>query len=383
MKYFFSAGEHSGDMHAADLIRAVKKKDPQAKIWGMGGPLMAKAGAEILIDPTIESTIGFLEAGKKLFRFKKYLNQLSRFLRENQPDVLVWVDFGGFNRLLAEKAASLSIPVVCIFPPSAWAYGKGRAAKLSKCVTHLASVLPFEADFYRNYGVKVTYVGHPLVDRVKPEIDPDLWRRSQGVAEGEKVILLMPGSREQEVETLLPLMLEAVAKVASEQDGLRFYLPVAPTINRDQIRSYLYDYPGLVKTVGSEEVYTLMASADFGIFASGTATLEAALLGLPVIVIYRLTKLSAFIFRLLANKEQKEKKVIVALPNLVKGRGVVPELIQDDLTVEALASKFRDLLEKKEFTKEISRELLQIPELLGPPGVMERVATIVVGEAAH
>ncbi len=370
-------------MHAADLIRAVRKKDPQAKIWGMGGPLMAKAGAEILIDPTIDSTIGFLEAGKKLFRFKKYLGQLSRFLKEKRPDVLVWVDFGGFNRLLAEKAAALSIPVVCIFPPSAWAYGKGRAVKLSKCVTHLASVLPFEADFYREYGVKVTYVGHPLVDRVKPEIDPDLWRRSQGIAEGERVILLMPGSRKQEIETLLPLMLEAVAKVASKQDGLRFYLPVAPTINRDQIRSYLYDYPGLVKTVESEEVYTLMAAADLGIFASGTATLEAALLGLPVIVTYRLTKLSVFIFQVLRNNEQKAKPIMVALPNLVKGRQVVPELIQDDLTVEALASKFRELLEKKDYVEEIRKDLLQIPEVLGPSGVMERVATIVVGEAAH
>ncbi|HBT15742.1 MAG TPA: lipid-A-disaccharide synthase, partial [Firmicutes bacterium] len=124
MKYFFSAGEYSGDMHAATLIREVRKKDSQAKIWGMGGPLMAEAGADLLVDPTSDSTIGFWEIGKKFFSFKKYLSQLTRFLKENRPDVMVWVDFGGFNLLLAEQASALSIPVVCIFPPSAWAYGK-------------------------------------------------------------------------------------------------------------------------------------------------------------------------------------------------------------------------------------------------------------------
>jgi len=383
LKYFFSAGEYSGDMHAATLIREVRKKDSQAKIWGMGGPLMAEAGADLLVDPTSDSTIGFWEIGKKFFSFKKYLSQLTRFLKENRPDVMVWVDFGGFNLLLAEQASALSIPVVCIFPPSAWAYGKGRAIRLANCVSHVVSVLPFEADFYREYAVKVTYVGHPLVDRVRPLIDRELWRKSQGVTDEEKVILLMPGSRSQEVRQILPVMLEAVAQVALEDKKLRFFLPVAPTIGRERLRSYLSAYPGLVKTISSEDVYNLMAAADLGIVASGTATLEAALLGLPIIVTYRITKFSAFVFQILRNKEQRNKPVMVALPNLIQGRRVVPELIQDELTAENLASQFRSFLGQKELVEEVREELLGINELLGPPGIMERVAKIVMAEAAQ
>ena len=383
MNYFFSAGEHSGDLHAAALIRAVRRQDPAAEIWGMGGPLMAEAGAEIIIDPTRESTFGYLEAAKKYLVFKKYLKQLTRLLKERRPDVMVWVDFGGFNLLLAEQAAALSIPVVCLFPPSAWAYSKGRAARVAGCVTHIASVLPFEADFYREYGVKVTYVGHPLIDRVKPTVEPERWRRSHHVSKEEKVVLLMPGSRRQEVRQLLPVMLEAISQMAAVDRQLRFFLPVAPTIGRELIGPYLSSYPGLVSTVDSSEVYNVMAAAELGILASGTATLEAALLGMPMIVIYRLGRASAFLFKILMNEEKREEPLMVALPNLIKRRRVVPELIQHELTTENLVAQFRLLLETEGLRAEMRNELKELPSLLGPPGIMERVATIVLGEAVQ
>ncbi len=383
MKYFFSAGEHSGDLHAAALIREVRRLDPAAEIWGMGGPLMAEAGAEIVIDPTRESTFGYLEAAKKYFVFKKYFKQLTRLLKERRPDVMVWVDFGGFNVLLAEQAAALSIPVVCLFPPSAWAYSKGRAARVAGCVTHIASVLPFEADFYREYGLKVTYVGHPLIDRVKPAVEPERWRQSYYVKAEEKVILLMPGSRRQEVQQLLPVMLEAIAQIAAGEEKLRFFLPVAPTIGRELIGSYLAAYPGLVSLVDSADAYNVMAAADLGILASGTATLEAALLGLPMVVVYRLSGVSAFLFKILMNEEKKKEPLMVALPNLIKRRRVIPELIQHDLTPENLVAQFRLLLETEGLRAEIRKELSELSALLGPPGVMERVATIVVGEASQ
>ncbi|NLY90358.1 MAG: lipid-A-disaccharide synthase [Firmicutes bacterium] len=383
MKYFFSAGEYSGDLNASALIQALRSQDPAARIWGMGGPLMAAAGAEILFDPTAESTIGFWEAARKFFLFKRYLDDITCFLKENRPDVVVWVDFGGFNVLLAERAAALSIPVVCVFPPSAWAYGKGRAVRLARYVTHLASVLPFEANFYRSYNVKkVTYVGHPLVDRVKPRQTPEEWRTAHGVSAEEKVILLMPGSRKQEVQTLLPVMLEAAAEVAAEHQGLRFMLPVAPTIDPGSIQAILDSYPGVkVETKDREETYDLMAAADLGILASGTATLEAALLGLPIIVTYRVAKISAFLYRTLMNKERQSQPLMVSLPNFIKGRVVVPELIQDELTPARLASEIRSFLAEPERGAAIRQELQGIREILGPPGVMDRIATIVRGEA--
>lgn len=370
-------------MHAAALIRAVRQQDPVAQIWGMGGPLMAEAGAEIIIDPTRESMFGYFEAAKQYVVFKKHLTLLTRLLKERRPDVMVWVDFGGFNILLAEQAAALSIPVVCMFPPSAWAYGQGRAARVAGCVTHIASVLPFEADFYREYGVKVTYVGHPLIDRVKPTIEPARWRKFHRVTDEEKLVLIMPGSRRQEIRQLLPVILEAVSQVGAGDRRLRFFLPVAPTIGREQIGPYLTTYPGLVSTVDSADVYNVMAAADLGILTSGTATLEAALLGLPIIVVYRLARVSAFLFKILMNKERKKQPLMVALPNLLKGRRVVPELVQHELTIENLVAQLRLLLETEGLRAELRKDLLELPSLLGPPGVMDRAATIVVGEGTQ
>ncbi|HHT06321.1 MAG TPA: lipid-A-disaccharide synthase [Hydrogenispora sp.] len=384
MKYFISAGEHSGDLHAASLIQEIRKQDPKAQIWGMGGPLMAAAGAEIMFDPTAESTIGFWEAAKKVWVFRRRLSEFTYFLRENRPDVVVWVDFGGFNRLLAEQAAALSIPVVCLFPPAAWAYGKGRADRLARCVTHVASVLPFEAEYYRRYyNLKVTYVGHPLVDRVRPQLAPEEWRQRHGLAPTEKVILLMPGSRKQEVRNLLPVMLAAAAELAASREDLRFFLPVAPTIDQALVQSLLEQHPGLaVETEPSAENYNLMAAADLGILASGTATLEAALLGLPMIVTYRVSSVSALLYRFLQNKENNQP-VMVSLPNLIKGRKIVPELLQDGLTVDDLVMQVRLFLELPERSRQMRKELQGIGEILGPPGVMERVATIVRGEATQ
>lgn len=384
MKYFISAGEHSGDLHAASLIQEIRKQDPKAQIWGMGGPLMAAAGAEIMFDPTAESTIGFWEAAKKVWVFRRRLSEFTYFLRENRPDVVVWVDFGGFNRLLAEQAAALSIPVVCLFPPAAWAYGKGRADRLARCVTHVASVLPFEAEYYRRYyNLKVTYVGHPLVDRVRPQLAPEEWRQRHGLAPTEKMILLMPGSRKQEVRNLLPVMLAAAAELAASREDLRFFLPVAPTIDQALVQSLLEQHPGLaVETEPSAENYNLMAAADLGILASGTATLEAALLGLPMIVTYRVSSVSALLYRFLQNKENNQS-VMVSLPNLIKGRKIVPELLQDGLTVDDLVMQVRLFLELPERSRQMRKELQGIGEILGPPGVMERVATIVRGEATQ
>lgn len=384
MKYFISAGEHSGDLHAASLIQEIRKQDPKAQIWGMGGPLMAAAGAEIMFDPTAESTIGFWEAAKKVWVFRRRLSEFTYFLRENRPDVVVWVDFGGFNRLLAEQAAALSIPVVCLFPPAAWAYGKGRADRLARCVTHVASVLPFETEYYRRYyNLKVTYVGHPLVDRVRPQLAPEEWRQRHGLAPTEKVILLMPGSRKQEVRNLLPVMLAAAAELAASREDLRFFLPVAPTIDQALVQSLLEQHPGLaVETEPSAENYNLMAAADLGILASGTATLEAALLGLPMIVTYRVSSVSALLYRFLQNKENNQP-VMVSLPNLIKGRKIVPELLQDGLTVDDLVMQVRLFLELPERSRQMRKELQGIGEILGPSGVMERVATIVRGEATQ
>lgn len=384
MKYFVSAGDHSADMHGAVLVREIKKLDPEAEFYGMGGPLLAGEGVKIFFDPTRYSTIGFLEAAGQYFRFRRLLQVFTRFFTESRPDVLIWIDFAGFNLPLAEQARKLSIPVVCLFAPSAWAYGKKRAVRMGKCVSHLISVMGFEADFFRSFGLKVTYTGHPLIDRVADVLPREKWRKAQGIRDDETVVVLMPGSRRQEVEGLLPVMLAAVGKLVAEDPEagkkMRFFLPLAPTIERWRLNAILADFPEEI-TVVNEGVYPLLAGADLGVITSGTATLEAALLGLPAVVVYRLSPLTVFIFRLLQNKEEKNRELLVALPNLIAGKKIIPEVLQEDLTPENLKNAMAELLWNEKARAEIKTEYAKIRAQLGPPGVMARAARIVVAEA--
>lgn len=384
MRYFVSAGDHSGDMHGATLVREIRKLDPGAEFYGMGGPLLAGAGVKISFDPTRYSTIGFLEAAGQYFRFRRLLRVFTRLLTENRPDVLLWIDFGGFNLALAEQARKLSIPVVCLFAPSAWAYGKKRAVRMRNCVSHLAAVMGFEADFFRSFGLKVTYTGHPLLDRVEGVLPREQWRKTRGIGDEETVVVLMPGSRRQEVEALLPVMLAAAKKLAGEDPEagkkIRFFLPLAPTIEKWRLNALLANFPEV--TVVNEDIYPLLAGADLGVITSGTATLEAALLGLPAVVVYRLSPITVFIFRRwLRNKEEKNRELLVALPNLIAGRKVIPELIQEDLTPENLKNEMAKLLWDEKARAEIKAEYTKLQDQLGPPGVMARVARIVMAEA--
>jgi len=379
MKYFISTGEHSGDMHGATLVREIKKLDPEAEFRGMGGPLMAGEGVRVLFDPTRHSTIGFWEAIKHLLRFRRLLSVYTRVLKEYRPDVFIWLDFGGFNLLLAERAKRLSIPVACLFSPSAWAYGKKRAVRMAECVSHLAAVFPFEADFYRRFGLKVTYIGHPLLDRVKTAVSREKWRRAQGIDDGEKVVVLMPGSRQQEIRNLLPVMLAAAEKLQAEHKEVKFYLPLASTVEKTQLNSFLTGFSGRINVVDNN-VYPLLAAADLGVLSSGTATLEAAISGLPVVVVYRISRPSAFVYRRLRNKESRGREVSIALPNLIAGQKILPELLQNDLTPDNLTDKMKELL-KENARAAIKAEYEKIRKQLGPPGVMERAARVVTAEA--
>lgn len=384
MKYFISAGDHSGDMHGATLVREIKEIDPEAEFQGMGGPLMAGEGVNVSFDPTRYSTIGFLEAVGQYFRFRRLLKVYTRFLTEYRPDVLIWIDFGGFNLALAEQAQKLSIPVVCLFAPSAWAYGEKRAVRMEKCVSHLASVMSFEADFFRRFGLKVTEVGHPMLDRVETIVPREKWRKAQGIGDEDAVVVLMPGSRRQEVEDLLPVMLAAAKKLydghAPQNKKIRFYLPLAPTIEKRRLNAFLAAFPERI-TVVSEDIHPLLAAADLGVITSGTATLEAALLGLPAVVVYRLSPVTVFIFRQMQKKEKKNQELIVALPNLIAGRKIIPELLQEDLTPDNLKNEMEKLLWNEKARAEIKMEYTKIRAQLGPPGVMSRVARVVIAEA--
>lgn len=374
---FVSTIEFSGDMHGEVLVREIRKKIPEAVFYGIGGAKLAAAGVELLFDPTSKSTIGFVEALKNIRRLKQLLKEIVKTWETRRPDLVLWLDSGGFNLLLAREARKLGIPVVCMFSPSAWAYGRGRAAKLAERVKLLLAVLPFEADFYRKFGTNVIYIGHPLIDRVKNDREPSQYRQQLGMAGNQKLVALLPGSRRQEIIRFLPPMLEAALNLDKEMD-LKWVLPVASSIDRTWLESLLKNYPLSVNIV-SNDVYNLMAAADGAVISSGTATLEAAILNTPMVIIYRVSKLSYFIYKRMETPEHK-KIPYAGLPNLIMGRRIVPEFLQEELTPENITTQLRILLQDPVANQQIRRELAEVKKLIGPAGVMERAAELIRDE---
>lgn len=371
---FVSTCEFSGDMHGEVLVQELQKRLPEVRFTGIGGRRMAAAGVQLLYDPTAKSTIGFFEALRNLRRLKKLVGEIVAFWEKDRPDVVIWLDSGGFNLVLAKEAKRMGIPVVCMFSPSAWAYGEDRARKLAERVRLLLAVLPFESDFYRKFGVNVVSVGHPLIDRVQSRMSPLEYRAKLGLDPERKLVALLPGSRRQEVARLLPVMLETITGL--NDASLQLVLPVAASIDRDWLESILSQYPVKVTVTGGD-VYELMAAADAAIIASGTATLEAAIIGVPMVIIYRVSGLSYFIYKRLESPERRVVRPWIGLPNLIAGASVVPEVLQKDLTPENVRAALQTMLYDPEVNLRIRRALQQVREKIGPPGVMTRVAGLI------
>jgi lipid-A-disaccharide synthase len=371
---FVSTCEFSGDMHGEVLIREILKVIPEAKFYGIGGSRMASAGMELMLDPTKISTIGFIEALKHLGKMKRLLKDVALEWEKRRPDLVIWLDSGGLNLIIAKAAQERGIPVVCMFSPSAWGYGQDRAVKLAQRVKLLLAVLPFEADFYRKFGANTIHVGHPLIDRVKHEIEPEEYRISLGIEPDRKVVALLPGSRRQEIARLLPVMLEAITDLAKDRN-LQIVLPVAASIDRVRLEAILTQYP-ISCIVTSGGVYNLMAAADAAVIASGTAALEAAIMGTPMVIVYQVSKLSYFIYKRMQSAEHKQSPFI-GLPNLVAGKQIVPELTQENFNTANICKHMRNYLDKPEYLAQVKAELRQVKERIGPPGVMPRAAGII------
>lgn len=371
---FASTCEFSGDMHGEVLIREIRKTIPGSTFFGIGGPKMAEAGVELMFDPTKVSTLGFTEALKNFRRLKRLITEITGEWEKRRPDLMIWLDSGGFNLVLAKEAKKRGIPVVCMFSPSAWAYGEDRAVKLADRVRLLLAVLPFETKFYQKFGVETIYVGHPLLDRVKSEMTPEEFRQKNGLGPEQKLLAIMPGSRRQEVANLLPLMLEAVTEI-SKDCPVKVMLPIAASINRPWLDDIISRFPLSVRVI-DDNAYNLLAAADAAVIASGTATLEAAILNVPTVVIYKVSKLSYFIYKRLETQEHKNKPWI-SLPNLIAERPLFPEVIQKSLNPANIAKALQPLLLNQEENRNIRNGLTEVRNLIGPPGVMTRAATII------
>ena len=369
-RILISAGEASGDIHAAAVTAAIKKIDSSAEVFGMGGDALRNAGGEVLFDIKDHGVMGFVEVLKKLPDLFKLRDDFEKVMDERKPDCLITVDYPGFNMKLAKLAHDKGIPVVSYIAPSAWAWHKSRAKKVAKIVDKVACIFPFEYDVYKEAGAYVEFVGHPLVDIVKPSMTKEEAMAFAGKEEGKKLILLMPGSRFMEIEKMLPTLLEAAKIIKKQLPEVSFVMPRAGTIPISLLEEKI-QASGLDVKITEGNNYDLFSVADLALATSGTVTLEAALCGLGSVIVYKTNPVTYFIAKLLVNIPH------IGLPNIVAAKSVVPELIQNDFTPAKVAQEALALLESERNAK-LKEDLAYVKERLGKPGAVGRVAELVL-----
>lgn len=370
-----SAGEASGDLHGATLCGALRILDPRARLFGMGGPRMAAAGAEILVDPTAQAGVGTSEVLGRIPALHRAYRLLVRRLRAERPQALVVIDFPEFNLRLAKQAGLAGVPVVYFLPPQLWAWRKGRVRQMARRVTRVLAAFPFERDLYEAAHVPVEFVGHPLLDVVPLDLGKVKARERLGVGDRQTVVGLLPGSRREEVSRLLPPMLEAAARLARSDGRRSFVLGLAPTVDRSAVAWLLtraIEAGGPKVEILEGLTHEVMAGADVLLVASGTATLEAALLGAPMVVCYRVSRLTEAVARLLKRVDW------ISLPNIVAGRAVVPEILQGQVTGARLALEAERLIEDPAAATAQRAAFKELRARLGQPGVGARAAQAVL-----
>ena len=366
------AGEASGDLHGATLASALTTLAPGLRIAGMGGERMAAAGVRLVRRVEPVAVVGGTEALGRIPALWSAFKVLRGQLRYRRPRVLVLIDFPEFNMRLARTARRLSVPVVYFVAPQLWAWRPRRIHAMARNVSRVLAIFPFEVGLYQEAGVPVEFVGHPVLD-VLPALDRDT-ARSGLAAEGEAVVGLLPGSRDAEVRRHLPVLLGAAQRIKARRPRTRFALPVAATIGAGGIVDAVRG-SGLPVDVLPGEAYRVMAAADLLLVASGTATLEAACYGAPMVVLYRLSALSHAIARRLVRGVAH-----ISLPNIIAGREIVREFIQDAATPEAVAGAGLELLENEVARAAQRAALLEVRGRLGESGAGVRAARAVLRE---
>lgn len=375
MKIMMSAGEVSGDLHGERLARAIREQAPDTELIGFGGARMERAGVKLFRNFADYNVMGVWEVIKNLRRILKLLDDLTAYMEKERPDLLVLIDYPDFNWRLAKRAKKLGIPVFSYIPPSAWAWRKGRAKKCAALADTFVAIFPHELPVYEAAGANISFLGNPLVDTVKAELPEKEARAFFGIAPEDHAVLLMPGSRRQEITMLLPAMLEAAKLLAVKRPGTKFFLPVAAASYEPLIEQLVAEH-GVEVKLTHENRYALMGLADVAAAASGTVVMEAALMGLPCVSLYRLAPLNYMIGRALVHVEH------FTLPNILLGETIQPELLQDEVEPHRIADELARLYRGEAAREKTRAKLQEACQRLGPPGAAGRVAAKIL-EAAH
>ena len=370
----FSAGEASGDLHGARLAEGVRRIAPEAELFGFGGEKMAAAGVRLVADCAAYSVMGVWEVLTNLRRILALLNLLTDAMKREKPDLLVLIDYPDFNWRLAKRAKALGVRVLSYIPPSAWAWRKGRAKACAKLADEFVAIFPFELPVYQAAGANISFVGNPLVDAVRPSMTAEEARAFFGVEEGTYPILLLPGSRKQEISLVFPAMLEGARRIAEEKPEAAFFLPVAQGMDQARMERMAAE-AGVRVTFTRERTYDLMGVGEFALATSGTVVMEAALMGLPSIVLYRLSPVSYFIGKLLVDVKY------FSLPNILLDEMAQPELLQDEANPARIFAEARRFWAEPKHRESVRAKLADACARLGTPGSSQRVAQRIVSAA--
>jgi lipid-A-disaccharide synthase len=373
MKVLIIAGEASGDLHGAGVVRELKKHDPGISIFGIGGDKMQSAGMDLIYHIRELSFMGFLEVVQHLPLIRSVEKTLDAILKFRRPDVVLLIDYPGFNLRFAKVAHRYGVKIVYYISPQVWAWNPGRVAKMKGIIDKMLVVFPFEVDIYREKGIDVEFVGHPLLEVLTEPQDRKGFFKRYGLDAQKPVVGLIPGSRKQEIERIFPAMIGA-ARLLNRQFGTQALVGVAPSLESDYIKSFLRE-DNLIQCV-DHATYDIMGNVDVAIVTSGTATLETGFFRTPMIVVYKTSAMTYFIGRMLVKIKN------IGLVNIVAGGKIVPELLQGDVKPDTLASMAAELLTDENRRKEISSRLGVIRERLGTPGASKRVADVLISMAA-
>ncbi|MDP3839629.1 MAG: lipid-A-disaccharide synthase [Methylococcales bacterium] len=365
----FSAGESSGDQHAANMFLEIKKHQPDINAIGMGGAKMAQAGVDIRYDSAGIGVIGVVEVLKHYGDIRRALTLMKRIIDTERPDLLVCVDYKEFNFKLATYAKQQGIKVLFYVSPQVWAWRAGRVKAYGKVIDMMAVIFPFEIPYYEAENVPVRYVGHPSVDKVHPQTTKAEAMARFGLAANQRVVGLLAGSRANEIKRLLPVMLAAAALLHERFADCQFVLPQADSITDDLLAEYLTAAP-VQLTVIKSQPYDVMQCCDAIMTTSGTATLEIALLTVPMVICYKLSPLTYWLGRLLV------KTKFIGLPNIVAGKSIVREFIQHEATAENLAAEIERILTDEAYCVAMRENLAEVKQRLGQGGGSKNMALL-------
>lgn len=370
MKYYIIAGERSGDLHGGNLVRSLHKVDQHAELRGFGGDEMQQAGVQLSVHYRELAFMGFISLATSLFKIFKFYSFCKKDILEFKPDAVILIDYGGFNMKVAKFAKSHGITVFYYIPPKVWAWYQNRAWQLKANVDRVFVILPFEKDFYTKYDIEVDYVGNPVMDAIKSfQADPDFISKN-GISKDKKLVALLPGSRKLELKRIVPLM----AEIANINKDVQFMVASVSNLPADLYR----DLKGKLNVRFVEgETYDLLSHADAAIVTSGTATLEAALFKVPQVVVYKTSGLEYAIASSLV------KVPYISLVNLIAGKGIIRELIQNSATKEILEPELMKLLKDESYTGFIKLEYENIHALLNTGSASENTARLMTEHLAR